>query len=311
MIYTYKNFSEAKLAVQLGSGDSTMTVTAASTLPTSGTFIAVIWNAQLFGDAGKDPDVEIVLAVHSSGYVYNLTRAQELTTAKTHVVGTTVGLYLTAAAFSDLVGATGPQGPQGPQGVGCFQVFTSSGTFTAPAGVTQVLITAIGAGAGGVAGGNTSSPGAGGSAGAMVINYPYTVTAGNSYTVTLNNPGGSGANGGTTVFDALTIAGGISGGGAGEPDGGASSGGTAGAGGFLTAKTGNAGAATGTGMNQGGGGGGGSMFGAGGAGASGPSYGAGSAGTGYGSGGGGGASGDGGGGGAGGSGTKGILIVQW
>ena len=191
------------------------------------------------------------------------------------------------------------------------QVFTSSGTFTAPAGVTQVLITAIGAGAGGVAGGNTSSPGAGGSAGAMVINYPYTVTAGNSYTVTLNNPGGSGANGGTTVFDALTIAGGISGGGAGEPDGGASSGGTAGAGGFLTAKTGNAGAATGTGMSQGGGGGGGSMFGAGGAGASGPSHGAGSAGTGYGSGGGGGASGDGGGGGAGGSGTKGILIVQW
>ena len=115
MIYTYKNFSEAKLASQLNSGDSQMTVTVASTLPTTGTFIAVIWNAQLYADAGKDPDVEIVLATLYSGYVFNLTRAQEGTTAKTHVVGTTVGLYLTAAAFNDLIG---PQGPQGNIGLG-------------------------------------------------------------------------------------------------------------------------------------------------------------------------------------------------
>jgi hypothetical protein len=197
MIYTYKNFSEAKLASQLNSGDSQMTVTVASTLPTTGTFIAVIWNAQLYADAGKDPDVEIVLAVHSSGYVYNLTRAQESTTAKTHVAGATVGLYLTSAAFSDLVGATGPQGPQGeagfPGGYTGMQVFTSSGTWTKPTGITKVLVKVIGGG--GESGTNSASPGNTGGTSSFAGTTTIQATGGIGGVNTGGGGGGTGSGG--------------------------------------------------------------------------------------------------------------------
>jgi len=215
MIYTYKNFAEAKLASQLNSGDSTMIVTTASTLPTTGTFIAVIWNAQLFADAGKDPDVEIVLATLSSGYTYNLTRARESTTASTHVVGCTVGLYLTAAAFADLVGATGPQGPQGDPGPTHSQIFLSSGTFTAPAGVTLIFITGVAPGGGG--GGYDGSQhygGSGAGSGAYCFRSPYIVTPAGQYTVTIGTKGTGGAtsaNGtdaGNSSFGSYTLVGG-------------------------------------------------------------------------------------------------------
>mgnify|MGYP006921348424 CR=1 FL=1 len=91
------------------------------------------------------------------------------------------------------------------------QIFTSSGTFTAPAGVTKVLISGIGAGGGGGQGG-ANSCGAGGGAGQCVMNYPYTVTPGNTYTVTINPGGTSNQNGGTSVFGTLTLAGGRAGG---------------------------------------------------------------------------------------------------
>lgn len=94
------------------------------------------------------------------------------------------------------------------------QLFTSSGTFTAPAGITRVFITAVGAGGGGGGGTATNKGGGGGGGGQQIINYPYTVVPGNNYTVTINAGGTGGAagnpgnNGGTTVFDALTITGG-------------------------------------------------------------------------------------------------------
>ncbi len=93
------------------------------------------------------------------------------------------------------------------------QLFTSSGTCTAPTGITQVYITGCGAGASGN-GATSNSLTSGGGGGAWVINYPYTVVAGNSYTVTINAAGtgstgdNNGADGGTSVFDSLTLNGG-------------------------------------------------------------------------------------------------------
>lgn len=120
------------------------------------------------------------------------------------------------------------------------QVFTSSGTFTAPASATVVLLTMASGGAGGGGGQGCvgSLAGGGGSAGSYVINYPYPVTGGNSYTVTINSGGIGGAggsfggngntgnSGGSVVFDALTIPGGNGGvgGGAGATGGVASGG---------------------------------------------------------------------------------------
>lgn len=98
------------------------------------------------------------------------------------------------------------------------QIFVSSGTFTAPAGIIKVYLTMVGgggggAGAGGVGAGNS---GAGGGAGAVLVNYPFTVVPGNSYTVTIgaggsaggSSPPGDGGNGGDTSFDTVTVAGG-------------------------------------------------------------------------------------------------------
>ncbi len=166
------------------------------------------------------------------------------------------------------------------------QIFTSSGTFTAPHGVTQVFISMCGGGGGGGsnAGGNG---GGGGGGGQQVVRYPYAVIEGSDYTVTIGNGGSSESAGGSSAFGSLTMLGGlpgqssVAGGGGGPartPNGG--SGATA-PGGGPCITSGAGGAAY---YNTGGGGGGG-VFGIGGVG--GTIGQAGSVGSGYGAGGGG------------------------
>lgn len=189
--------------------------------------------------------------------------------------------------------------------------FPSSGTWTAPTGITTIFLTIL---SGGGNGGNASSGGSGGGggggggSGALLLNFPYTVTPGNTYTVTIA------AGGSPTVFDILSLSGGSNGTSAsGSPGGGggaASSGGTidfasGGNGGNGAAGNGAAGGAGGGATSYGGGG---SAGGAGGGG----NGGNGGNGSGYGSGGGG----AGGGGNSGspgnpGSGTTGFIIVQY
>ena len=95
------------------------------------------------------------------------------------------------------------------------QMFTVSGTFTVPSGVTTVFITGCGAGGGG-GGGSYNAGGAGGGVGQQVIKYPLTVNAGQAYAVTIGQGGAGhagyqnalngyeyGSTGGTTSFGAL------------------------------------------------------------------------------------------------------------
>lgn len=93
------------------------------------------------------------------------------------------------------------------------QIFTGSGTFTAPSGKTKVYLTLLGGGGGG--GGGTTNGGGGGAGGYYLFNIPFTVTPGNDYTVTIgaggtsgSGPGGNGGTGGTTSFDSLSVLGG-------------------------------------------------------------------------------------------------------
>ena len=72
------------------------------------------------------------------------------------------------------------------------RLFTSSGTFTAPTGVTKVYITMCGAGGGG-GGGVAGKGGGGGGGGEAVIKFPYAVTGGNNYSVTIGAAGSGGA----------------------------------------------------------------------------------------------------------------------
>lgn len=183
---------------------------------------------------------------------------------------------------------------------GGMELYTADDTFTAPAGITTVFISAS-AGGGGGYGTGTSPGGTGGGAGEYRFRYPVTVVPGNNYTVTIGAGGTGGAptggNGGNTVFGSITLTGGTGSTGSGAAAGGGSitsldaSGNTPGGG--LT-KGGNGGS-TGPGA------GGGTPFGLGGTGVN---AGAGNPGTGFGAGGGGGNT-------AGGAGASGFCAVEW
>jgi hypothetical protein len=105
-------------------------------------------------------------------------------------------------------GAQGPQGPIGPTGLtgtgvlNGVQDFTSSGTWTAPTGVTRVIVALWGGGGGGgYCGGDIfcDTAGQGGGAGAYASSV-LTVTSGSTYTVTIGAGGTADTNGTNTQF---------------------------------------------------------------------------------------------------------------
>ena len=112
------------------------------------------------------------------------------------------------------------------------ELFTTSGTFVVPAGITQVSAVAVGGGGGGGNATDDDEPGAGGAGGGLSYGT-FAVTAGESLTVTVGaggNNGNTGGTGGTTSINrggtTLISAGGGSGGS--STDGGASGGGNGG-----------------------------------------------------------------------------------
>lgn len=113
--------------------------------------------------------------------------------------------------------------------------YTSSGSFTVPAGVTTIYLSACGGGGGGGFSGTTSSSvsggGGGGGAGQSCLRATYTVTPGQVISFTVGAGGGSGGNGTSTVVGSLiTLLGGFSGGAGGAGSVGTASGGAGGAG---------------------------------------------------------------------------------
>jgi hypothetical protein len=99
------------------------------------------------------------------------------------------------------------------------QLFTASGTFTVPSGVTSLKVTAVGGGGGGGAGtaGNPIT-GGGGGGGAVCVGY-VTVTSGASVAVTVGQGGTGGTfgtitapSGGNTIVGGITARGGGGGG---------------------------------------------------------------------------------------------------
>jgi hypothetical protein len=105
------------------------------------------------------------------------------------------------------------------------EVFTSSGTWTAGAGITRVLVTCQAGGAGGGARANNYG-GAGGGGGGLSIGY-FTVVPGDDYVVTVGAGGATAASGGTSSFAGLISATGGATGAGGNP---ASAGGNGGIG---------------------------------------------------------------------------------
>jgi hypothetical protein len=94
-----------------------------------------------------------------------------------------------------------------PQGGLNKQYFTSSSSWTAPAGVTNVLLIGAGGGGGGANGGtgNTSWSGGGGG-GSIQTSACVAVTPGNTYIVTIGAGGSNNSDGSDTTFGSLFTA---------------------------------------------------------------------------------------------------------
>ncbi len=105
-----------------------------------------------------------------------------------------------------------PQGPAGSHS----QAFTSSGTWTAPAGINTVWLTGWGGGGGGAAGDTTTSLSSGGGGGSALSTLVIPVTPGNNYTVTIGAGGTAGNDGANTTFGSLATF--VGGGKAGSPN---------------------------------------------------------------------------------------------
>lgn len=133
-----------------------------------------------------------------------------------------------------------------------YQTFTSSGTFTVPAGCTKLAVFALGGGAGGANGsntfGNTSQQnnyvrdyyyvpaGNGGSSSAIAGFKDQTVSGGQTYSVSIGSGGNTASSGGTTSFGSLLSVGGnsVSGNASNLTSTSSSGGGAAGSGGTYT-----------------------------------------------------------------------------
>jgi hypothetical protein len=129
--------------------------------------------------------------------------------------------------------------------------FTSSGTWTAPAGVTTVTVSMAGGGGGG-GGQDTGGGGGGGGGGGQRYSTSSTVVPGTTYTVTVGTGGAwnvsGGAGGGTSTFNGINATGGAGGISAGGGEGAI---GYGGAGGSPAGNNGSDGEGTGNGGNGG------------------------------------------------------------
>ncbi len=122
-------------------------------------------------------------------------------------------------------------------------LFTSSGTFDVPVGITTIYVTASGAGGGGS---HTTYTCGGGGGGAGCMKAPVTVTAGQTLTITIGAGGDAGGNngaaGGDTTVTGTNVSVTLGGGGGGtsnvQPNGGGSGGSTSGVSNALTSGSG-------------------------------------------------------------------------
>lgn len=92
------------------------------------------------------------------------------------------------------------------------QLFTSSGTFTVPSGITSIKVTVLGGGGGGGTASVNGTCGDGGGAGGMAIKFITGLTPGSTVAVTVGAGGSSSVTGGTSSFGGYCSATGGSGG---------------------------------------------------------------------------------------------------
>ncbi|CAB4240581.1 hypothetical protein UFOVP38_16 [uncultured Caudovirales phage] len=180
---------------------------------------------------------EVVKVTARSGDVFTIVRGQDNTSAVAWNSGDKVELRLVAAALNNLAkldeantfsvaptlntalaSASGGTGLQASGASGNVlvsdgttwnsvssgqQVFTSSGTFTIPTGITKCKVTVVGGGGGG-AGFSSSPSGGGGGGGGTAITWLTGLTPGNTIVVTVGSGGGASAAGSASSISSGT-----------------------------------------------------------------------------------------------------------
>ena len=160
----------------------------AVSLGASGTITATATNALTIGTG-------------LSGTSYNGSAA--VTIANAGVTSIVAGTGMSVSGATGAVTITNTSTYGGLTG----QLFTSTGTFTIPTGITRVKVTLVGGGASG--GGDNGTAGSGGGAGGSVISWLTGLTPGNTISVSAIGAGGSpstgnGNSGGTTTVSSGT-----------------------------------------------------------------------------------------------------------
>lgn len=90
-----------------------------------------------------------------------------------------------------------------------FAMFTANGSWTCPAGVTEILVNACGGGAGGAGSNGSTNAGQGGGGGACLRDQRYAVEPGRVYAVTIGKGGAGGAVSSDGVGGSLTSLGAV------------------------------------------------------------------------------------------------------
>lgn len=119
-----KNNAYSSLSANINISALSLTVASASLFPTTGDFLATIWDNVNYSDPSSDPNMEVIKVTGVSGNTFTILRAQDNTSAHAHSSGNTIQMLITAKHFEELeeaiedgvVGPTGPTGPRGPTG---------------------------------------------------------------------------------------------------------------------------------------------------------------------------------------------------
>jgi hypothetical protein len=165
------------------------------------------------GIATTQAEIATAKANEASGYVSTieglLAGLVKATQAQAEA-GTNDTAYMTPLKTKQAIDALAPLG-----GFSNIQVFTASGTFTVPAGITKVKATVVGGGGNGGLGSGSGATGGGGGGTAIGI---FTVSPSSSHAVTVGGAGGTSsfgslcsATGGASGVTGSTNAGGLGG----------------------------------------------------------------------------------------------------
>ena len=275
------NFTNVTVSTTYGSGDTSIVLSSGQGALLPAVSFNVVWYcSSLYSNPASDPNVEIVRVTNIATDTLTVTRAQEGTSASTkNSAGQTYKMLLspTAKTITDIgtqmeyvsnkdttttLGTSDTKYPS-QNAVKTYvdnsvplyqeQLFSASGTWVCPRGITSIKVDMLG---GGGAGGGyydnsgNSAGGGGGGGGQALLNQVVTVVPMTSYTITLGAGGTAGsagadgnAGGNTTAFSLTANGGG------GGHHGAFQAGGAGGSAGDATAGSGGAGSYGGTGGN--------------------------------------------------------------